>query len=579
MGDQTSTAQSIVHSGDSVPAAVVQRGSSVRSTESWERSEAELITQLETMKLALKEVYDELGERDRLRPQLEDARQELQAVYASLSWRVAAPLRAVSARFPGLSGRPRALARRYPKLLSVLSRADRLARRVLRTLVGSSTAVPAMIKTGSISLRPIEVRANAGVSQRLPRGSGKRVLCVGHVMPFPPRAGNEYRIHRMLSWLSDEGFDVLVIVCPLRNEMPSELQIARAAAIYPQFIVCGHDGIVRHNLPKDSAILSGMSGTRVREFATLLEEENGKDQRADELLGVLRTFCPDVLIETLLHIEQNFKPRTLLAEYVFMTRAMTLLRADLHKIVDTIDVFSSKAHKVERYGVTDGLAMSETEEAMLMARADVLIGIQPAESQEIERLAPTRKVVTVGVDFDVKESVLALPPKPVVLLVASGNPMNVKGLQDFLRYSWPFVRREVPQAELRVVGDVGASVDFAPEGVHILGRVESLDDAYADARVVINPTIAGTGLKIKTVEALSHLRPVVTFPAGVDGVAEAALSYCRVATDWYAFACEVAHVLSAPQDATQLERRSRVLVDCFSAKAVYAPLKRVLDEI
>lgn len=553
----------------------------------WDKREANLIDQIETLKLALSEMYSELGERDRLRAQLEAAQQELHGIQGSLGWRLIAPLQSLFNRYPAnLARRTRALVLRHPGLARSLVRAVALARRVLNAVRGRLGSAKRRIrsllspsKARRIELRTISPASEESTSHRLIQGTGKRVLCVGHVMPYPPRAGNEYRIHRMLRWLSAEGYNVLVVISPLSNEMPSERQLAQAAAIYPQLIVCQHNGTILHNLPKDSKILDQLSGLKVRELAELLDETGGPDARADELLSTIRSFCPDALVETLIHLEQTFQPKALLAEYVFMTRAMPLLSPSVCKIVDTHDVFSTKAERLERHGVSDGLAMSESEEAQLMQHADVLIGIQARESQEIERLAPTSKVVTVGVDFDVKTPTLSRSSAPVVLLVGSRNPMNVQGLQDFLRYSWPFVRRAVPEAELRVVGDVGAGVDDPPEGVCILGRVDSLDEQYANAWIVINPTIAGTGLKVKTVEALSHLRSVVTFPAGVDGVGEVASQYCRVVTDWYGFAREVALALEQPPEISELESCNRVLSDYLSARVVYAPLKRVLDEI
>ena len=53
---------------------------------------------------------------------------------------------------------------------------------------------------------------------RFSRGDGRRLICVSHVLPYPPRAGNEYRIHRMLTWLAEQNWDILLVVCPLRNE-------------------------------------------------------------------------------------------------------------------------------------------------------------------------------------------------------------------------------------------------------------------------------------------------------------------------------------------------------------------------
>ena len=69
----------------------------------------------------------------------------------------------------------------------------------------------------------------------------------------------------------------------------------------------------------------------------------------------------------------------------------------------------------------------------------------------------------------------------------------------------------------------------------MLGRVDDLAELYRSARVVINPVLAGTGLKIKTVEALSRLRPIVTWPTGVEGLPETLKTLCDVVDNWFEF--------------------------------------------
>ena len=98
--------------------------------------------------------------------------------------------------------------------------------------------------------------------------------------------------------------------------------------------------------------------------------------------------------------------------------------------------------------------------------------------------------MTAGVDFEVLEET-STPRGRRVLYVASDNPMNRHGLRDFLRHAWPAVREAVPDAELTVVGAVGASVPVAPPGVTVMGRVDDLAPLYRDCRVVINPAVAG----------------------------------------------------------------------------------------
>ena len=514
----------------------------------------------------------------------EGAEDHLRAVLSSSSWQLTGPVRGIAARHPEAIARAHRFLERHPRVPRAAARSVRGAWRALTLRSVRRPAPPAAAPPPATSA-PEPAAPDAAPSVRhqallpsarapvpaLPRGGGRRVLCVGHVWPCPPRAGNEYRIHRMLAWFAGQGWDVLLVVCPLPHEMPSEQQMAGAAAVYPSLLVCDRAGILYHNLPENSALLDGLQlGVRT-DVPALLREDDGDPAQA-RLLGLLRTFCPDVLVELLLHLQDRFRPDLLLAEYVFMTRPFPLLPG-VTTAIDTIDVFSTKARKVERHGVSDGLALSEAEEAALLRRADILIGIQPDEARDLARLAPDRKVVSVGVDFAVSRDVPAAPSQTTVLLVASGNPMNAKGLSDFLAFCWPVMRRDVPDAELLVVGAVGETMHGAPpDGVRLLGRVADLGPLYAAARVVINPAAAGTGLKIKTVEALCHLRPVVCWPSGVDGLSDEARAFCHVAADWFGFAAHIKRLLADDEEAFAVEHARIRLEHAFSPGVVYAPL-------
>ena len=174
------------------------------------------------------------------------------------------------------------------------------------------------------------------------------------------------------------------------------------------------------------------------------------------------------LVDTLdgLHVALNeaLRPSVVLVTYVFMTRFLPLLDAGTLKVIDTIDVFSTRAAKVERYGVPDVLSLTAEEEVRYLARADVVIAIQADEARELGRLAPGARVVMAGVDFDV------VPLEParqgrVVLLIASDNAMNVKGAGDFLRFAWPLIKRQVPEAEFWMAGTICRAVPSDGAGV------------------------------------------------------------------------------------------------------------------
>jgi hypothetical protein len=510
-----------------------------------------------------------------------EAEARLAAMLGSTTWRSISRLHAMVANKPRL----RRFGRRIAKLVwwtVSLQLFARLAQRraFVRKAAGLTASAPpsgephlsaqlALSPPGPVTLRTRRIEpaaAHLSISTNRPLA-----ICLSHVSPFPPRAGNEYRIQRVLAWLDSKGWDVVFLYCPLVGEEPDEAQLALLRSGCDNLVYVRRDGQVRYSLVRSDveAVIASLNGRRTRDVEALVGEAS---QPAARLLGAMRTFSPDALIEVMRTIDEALPLKMLLANYVFMTRGLPLLRGSALKIVDTIDVFSTKSAKVTPFGLEDGLTMSEAEEAHLLSHADLVLAIQPDEAEELRRIAPRARVLTVGVDMKVDMSHTTLVEAPVVLLVASGNPMNTKGLRDFLRFAWPRVMQVVPGAQLRVVGSVGKAVPGDEPGVLRLGLVDNLGGAYGEARIVINPAVAGTGLKIKTLEALAYLRPLVTWPSGVDGVSPELRALCECVTDWYAFSEAVIRMLTDDDAARRVIAKRDRIAELLSPESVFAEL-------
>jgi len=91
--------------------------------------------------------------------------------------------------------------------------------------------------------------------------------------------------------------------------------------------------------------------------------------------------------------------------------------------------------------------------------------------------------------------------------------------------------------------------------------------------------VAGTGLKIKTVEALCHLRPIVVWPSGVEGIVPEARTMCHVANDWFDFAHRVIRLALSEDDGRDLEQRRQDIVRHYAPDCVYAPLADALRTV
>jgi hypothetical protein len=401
------------------------------------------------------------------------------------------------------------------------------------------------------------------------------VLCLSHVMPWPPRAGNEYRIYRMLRWLRDQGFRIVPVIAPLPGVDVAIDDLHALAEQFSNAVQCERDGRLEYILRDVPDVLASLNDAFTRPVAVLLDEQEPVDAHARALLQTDRTFCHDALITTVLRLHQVLCSYVLLAEYVWMSRVLPLITGNVLKIIDTIDVFSTKHEKVARFGI-DEWQVQPHDEAQRLLNADLVVATQDEEQRELRRLVPGKQIITTGVDFDVVDDP-GMPTGQRLLYVASDNAMNRKGLHDFLRFAWPLIRREIPKAELLLAGKVSQTVAGGPPGVIRIGPIDDLRPLYRQAKLSVNLAVAGTGLKIKTLESLCHLRPIVTWPNGTDGLTPELVALCEVAYDWYDFSRRVIRFLTAEESPRPISQDDRdTIIRLTSPKTVYRPLAEAL---
>lgn len=114
--------------------------------------------------------------------------------------------------------------------------------------------------------------------------------------------------------------------------------------------------------------------------------------------------------------------------------------------------------------------------------------------------------------------VLPAHDEPVALMFADWSwPANVAALGRLLD-GWADVRARVPGAELVVAGRGAPDVGTAT-GIRVVGEVARTVDAMAQAAVLAFPCPPTSGPKMKVLDACAAGLPVVTTPAGVEGLA------------------------------------------------------------
>lgn len=325
----------------------------------------------------------------------------------------------------------------------------------------------------------------------------KTILIITHVVPEPANAGDSLRVRNLIQFFKSQGYK---IVCLFKGEFNK------------REIIADNEKLIDHIYFASDFCNMVTILNKPYQALHVLHKGNHKAYFRDLHLALgVKKLC------------RQYDPYIVMAEYIFMAPYLSLAHKLSVKIVDTIDVFARKAKEVCRHGVEFPLACSREEERRYLLHGNLILGIQPDETDMLRGIVPERKVINVGVDMPTEQLRTEKDKDKntaVILIVAGGNANNVHGVNLFIAHSWKHIHASEKNVRLRIAGSVckhiSANIDL--DGVELLGIVQDLRQEYRKADVVVNPVIAGTGLKIKTIEAMSYGKAVVSTPNGVEGV-------------------------------------------------------------
>jgi len=190
------------------------------------------------------------------------------------------------------------------------------------------------------------------------------------------------------------------------------------------------------------------------------------------------------------------------------------------------------------------------------------------------------------VDWELAErvAVRASGREPFTLLFLGSfrHLPNTEALQWFLQDVFPRIRRDEPRARLVIVGS-----DPPPryslrgaEAIDMVGFVEDVREPLARYAVFVCPILAGSGVRVKLLEAFAAGIPVVSTRVGAEGLATNDGEICALADDPAEFASHAVRLLQHPDEAEAMAIRARAemvakrdmramterLVECYQAE-------------
>lgn len=156
--------------------------------------------------------------------------------------------------------------------------------------------------------------------------------------------------------------------------------------------------------------------------------------------------------------------------------------------------------------------------------------------------------------------------EPLTMLFVGGfrHGPNRVGAAWFVREVLPLILARRPDAKLLLAGtDPPPAHTYAddPEHIRVLGFVEDIREPLARYAVFICPILAGSGVRVKLLEAFAAGIPVVSTTVGAEGLARTDGEFCALADHPAAFAERVLALFEDPPAAAEMAGRARAEVE------------------
>jgi len=206
--------------------------------------------------------------------------------------------------------------------------------------------------------------------------------------------------------------------------------------------------------------------------------------------------------------------------YLFQSRSLELFPHIL-KVIESQDRFGNRDRIFRKLGKKPEFFYTTNDgERKALSRADVVVTIQKKEEETFKKMLSETNTFVCNIGNVIEFRKTRLPKEKNFGFIGTSNGPNLIGFQWFVEEVLPLVRAKMPDFNFFVAGALCNKISDSTEYVK-LGYVDSLQDFYDSIRFSIVPMLNGTGLNIKSIEALAYSKPLVSTTVGAKGLENA----------------------------------------------------------
>lgn len=207
----------------------------------------------------------------------------------------------------------------------------------------------------------------------------------------------------------------------------------------------------------------------------------------------------------------------IIINYIWLSK-LALAISNLKIALFTHDVFTYRNKKI---GSNQWISCTPNDEAKCINRVNYVFAIQEKEAIYYSYLAHASNISVVYTPFFIKQQELIYNKR--ILFFSGANKLNLDGIYRFIDEIFPYLRNKIPDLTLHIGGGISNLLENAAlehKGIIVHGLFEDPSLFYQLGDIVINPVCHGSGLKIKTFEALSYTKSIISSTHSTQGIFE-----------------------------------------------------------
>ena len=381
----------------------------------------------------------------------------------------------------------------------------------------------------------------AALEQRLEQGDPGRSKHALFFTSFHPgkQEGNSTLMRRWLAHLKSAGYTVHLAY--YMYDIEAVDTDMRRASLY------------EYDLYKEIPVVSKLTGANY----------NGLNIHVDD-------WCGCEAMDAIGSLCDRFEYDIAITNYPWMSAIFERVHAYTRKILLTHDSFVDRNRRMLEQGYPESgwVSIDQEGERLACERSDVVVAMQEHEAEGFRKLIDPERVRVVGPVFDRVEIAFPEPGEKLRIgYFGSSNWVNEQNLGAYLKH-WADDEELRNRSEILIAGGVCETLkDFVPASLlkrvspTMIGRVDAPADFFAQCDLVINPERGGTGIKIKTLEALAHGCAVLSTSGGSVGLDSPSPYH---AAEGFKHAAELTRdFLEDPQRLTDLRTTCREVYDRY----------------